>query len=1531
MFFAVTEEEISQGIFRSDSPNEKVLCYQRSLEGLIKEEIDQDAPKYIDLNDKKELDRDAETRRHKLVSEKLPNAIDQENIKTYAVPWKGKALENAKDQKDDEYISYLHNFCRDFVEDMKKLVDKNVEYLRNHRKGEVEGFYEEVLHHSQFAKSKCELFCGRETEIELIKQYLQSSEQERRPFIIHTKSGYGKTALMAHVSSRVHEWLGDGAVLILRFLGTSPQSSSIVSLLSSIVRQICVVYGLKVPADSVMEMFSDARRCLWSVLKSTRDVKPLRPLVLVLDAVDQLQDSYGAYEFLWLMRTLPPNVSIIVSMLSDRHHLVKNVQARLGLDAPLLELPLLPESTGAEIVDCYLKTNKRLVTPEQKQLVLSAFERNRQALFLKLILDQAKTWNSYTPVATIRLATTVHKAITFLFENLEVTYGKVFIQNALGYLTCGRGGLSPLEMEDILSCDNDCMSDVYQYHDPPLEGVVRLPSLMWSRVQHALREYLTERQVDGKTVMAWYHRQFVEASEMRFLKPDSRKQKLHFALSELFMQEEGITKTVILHHRNGKVIENADRCVTPQPLNVKNKRKLHALPHHLLHSGRKEPLKKQCLLNFDFLLIKLKAVQIGALFNEYRDMAECKLLAEEEDVKLFLDLLQLCYNALTWDPNLFAFHVKECLKSCSQGHPLLQILVQDAEAWIETSNALLLLPVNQFKVDPADSPLKFSILIGYDGKLTRDEEHLVCYWCEATSNVNKINIINLKTKDIVASVTTDKPTPVAITNDDKRFIFGDDRSMRVCEISSGDKIKRFPHLENLYEKVTVRCICLSHSGKYAVIAIRCGRPKAKESKNNKWKQTTHIILLDMEQFERKTEVEYHGSKHPEKVYFVNNDSQILVSAKDKISVFSVPDLQVKQVQIPFHVNSQAQKLVEDHNLLFSAVSHGKEAKVCLFNYQYHVLEYSKDVHPKIMDKATPFGLCVNEDASVVLVGVSVSTPAAYEDSVCVWDRKANTYSHTFLTHQPYKSPSSLQVHPSWSYALVGWSNGYLAVVDLQNQKEISVYQAHGHAVYNITFLEDGKQFITMSQDHCLKLWDSERQIKKCQEEYVNAQQVMEIAETDNVRLLDETEESMELDALDDCVVTVKSDHSKGPHFWNLEDGTANEQLTEAVQAVYKESLLENHNPDADAEEPAPPAEKVECTTDGLPKKINSLNNPQSGKTHGSVCCQSNGVLVYERKRRDFIATWAFSLKDRSQPEVLGQYASRAFLRCISPVEGASQQQKYFLVKNGELEVLSFPELIKEFCIGIPKISDEISDISTGAGKKKLMYYKVAVTVNCKKLIITDPAMGKFFDLVDLEKREYVKRYPLAKYVKWNLLDTSFCFLVEVEEDGVGIYPASKLTKLKDHMVNSKVLVHSEKFLSVDRKIGFEIINHAILVWQLEPLKKLHELRGHVHEVTSLSVSRNNQYLATGSYDNTARVWSLMDGTPLCMFHAYGAIDKVALTPSLSHLVLQCYAAPQRKRGAILRIKNQDMLLGKSEIQKADVVYSRLRTGASDLQ
>ena len=50
-----------------------------------------------------------------------------------------------------------------------------------------------------------------------------------------------------------------------------------------------------------------------------------------------------------------------------------------------------------------------------------------------------------------------------------------------------KNGLSESELEDILSCDNDVLNDVYVYWTPPIR---RLPPLLMVRLRTDLSSYL---------------------------------------------------------------------------------------------------------------------------------------------------------------------------------------------------------------------------------------------------------------------------------------------------------------------------------------------------------------------------------------------------------------------------------------------------------------------------------------------------------------------------------------------------------------------------------------------------------------------------------------------------------------------------------------------------------------------------------------------------------------------------------------------------------------------------------------------------------------------------------------------------------------------------------------------------------------------------------------------------------------------------------------------------------------------------------
>ena len=54
-------------------------------------------------------------------------------------------------------------------------------------------------------------------------------------------------------------------------------------------------------------------------------------------------------------------------------------------------------------------------------------------------------------------------AINGLFDRIERQHGKIFVTHTLAYITAAKNGLTESELEDILSCDDAVLEDVYQY------------------------------------------------------------------------------------------------------------------------------------------------------------------------------------------------------------------------------------------------------------------------------------------------------------------------------------------------------------------------------------------------------------------------------------------------------------------------------------------------------------------------------------------------------------------------------------------------------------------------------------------------------------------------------------------------------------------------------------------------------------------------------------------------------------------------------------------------------------------------------------------------------------------------------------------------------------------------------------------------------------------------------------------------------------------------------------------------------------
>lgn len=371
----------------------------------------------------------------------------------------------------------------------------------------------EILQHLQAGKSSVTTFQGRAEELKKIENYFISDSAQ--PFVLHGKGGSGKTSLLSKAASICCEICPKGSkpILVLRFLGTTPDSSSVIPMLTSVCHQI--MYNYMMPwegiPDDLIPLIAYTKRMLTKITTE-------QPLYICLDSVDQLTGP-SAGKLTWLPTKLPPNVKIIISTASEGAAKEYNLlQKMLSNENQFVEVHPLGEELAEYTIKCWLETNGRDLNKYQWNIVKRAINECTLPIFIKLIFAEVMRWRSYSRASDTILAYTVMDSIMKLFDRIEKQHGRLLVAHALSYITASKSGLSETELEDLISLDDIVLDDVYQYHMPPVR---RIPPLLWTRIRRDLPNYLSEREADGVSVLNWYHRQFRDAAiERYFVKPE---------------------------------------------------------------------------------------------------------------------------------------------------------------------------------------------------------------------------------------------------------------------------------------------------------------------------------------------------------------------------------------------------------------------------------------------------------------------------------------------------------------------------------------------------------------------------------------------------------------------------------------------------------------------------------------------------------------------------------------------------------------------------------------------------------------------------------------------------------------------------------------------------------------------------------------------------------------------------------------------------------------------------------------------------
>ncbi|CAF3624005.1 unnamed protein product [Rotaria sp. Silwood1] len=658
--WSVTEQEVVRGILNAKDKVDHTLAFFRHIEniniGLLRHSM-----KFIDIVSK-QVDEEAQRMLSDLRDVRVQAALPETSIIRYTIPW-----------TDDEGINktfhaeYLENFIETFYTRLVELIDRGVGQQKSLASNRA---YSEILQQLHVVNNFSQDFQGRTDVLERVRHYIQGSSKQ--PLVLWGEGGCGKSSMLAKIVSESNSWFSSRQCIpirLVRFLGTTPDSSSIGPLIRSVCQQINYVYDVSdttIPTE-LSQLINHFKRLLE---KATVD----KPLNIFFDSLDQLSSADGAHSMSWLPPILPNHVKFIVSTLPGIYNILNTLRNLIDSQENFIQIKPLGVELGKTVLKAWLARQHRTISEPQWALVHERLDECSIPLYVKLVFDEIKLWKSYTKIQEKDLAKTISTSINKLLGRIENQHGHILVEHALSYITASRAGISEAELEDLISLDETVLNDIYQYHLPPIR---RIPPLLWTRIRNDIPNYLVEREADGVSVVSWYHRQFAEVSHERYLANPDERRVYHSSMADYYLGIWAGHPKPFQYTDNQRRMFNiaaaeseADRKVPAQPIifitsdatattsttsTVRyNLRKLSELPYQLIRAQREDDLYQHVLFNYDFMHAKLSCMPLNLCIFDYESALES---VNDKEVRLISDALRLSSSVLAADPNNLACQI----------------------------------------------------------------------------------------------------------------------------------------------------------------------------------------------------------------------------------------------------------------------------------------------------------------------------------------------------------------------------------------------------------------------------------------------------------------------------------------------------------------------------------------------------------------------------------------------------------------------------------------------------------------------------------------------------------------------------------------------------------------------------------------------------------------------------------------------------------------------------------------------------------
>ena len=403
------------------------------------------------------------------------------------------------------FDGYSHpaDFARQVAKDLADIIRPLLPLITN-----IDSLDRESTAHKTFARRRAKGYMFHQSDRHLICSFLSG---QGNGFIVSGGAGVGKTAFLSATSEELVD-KNETFLVLTHFVDATAGSANWEIMLRRMIHE------LSLARNKLFDQPANTESLPTAFARALHETATNRQIVIIVDAVDQLEDREGSRELAWVPVSLPSTVKFVISSGEG-----PTLEAARRRDWHLINLSPLEDDRRRKLTEAFLSRYSKRLDKHRFERLVSASQ-TASPLFLRTILDELRLTAGHDSLDRylsryLDAADTI-QLFKMVLQRWEDDYSRDrpgWVGSALAMLWASRRGLTESELVELAGSEGS-----------------PLPRAYWSMLLYAAGDLLTTRS----GMIGFSNKLLGEAVFQRYLPNENSRREIHRRLAKHFANQD---------------------------------------------------------------------------------------------------------------------------------------------------------------------------------------------------------------------------------------------------------------------------------------------------------------------------------------------------------------------------------------------------------------------------------------------------------------------------------------------------------------------------------------------------------------------------------------------------------------------------------------------------------------------------------------------------------------------------------------------------------------------------------------------------------------------------------------------------------------------------------------------------------------------------------------------------------------------------------------------------------------------------------